>query len=98
MPTNLDKPAGKCGKMAKSDAHGLLKGDKSMRLSEGFAKNMLVPCTSNRGERDLRISQVEQKVSGCFPSEVYAHTFCCIPSYLQIMAYNEVNPMIAILQ
>jgi len=97
MPVILDKPAGKRGKMAKSDAHNLLerlqKHEASVLL---FAKNALVPFTNNRGERDLRMSKVKQKVSGCFRSEIYAHAYCRITSYLQTMAYKGVNPMIAI--
>ena len=97
VPIILDKPAGKRGKMAKSDAHNLLerlqKHQASVLL---FAKDPLVPFTNNRGERDLRMSKVKQKVSGCFRSEIYAHAFCRITSYLQTMAYKGVNPMIAI--
>ena len=97
MPAIPDKPAGKRGKIAKSDAHNLLerlqKYEDSVLL---FAKDPLVPFTNNRGERDLRISKVKQKVSGCFRSVEYAHAYCRITSYLQTMAYKGINPMIAI--
>ena len=97
MPSIPDKPAGKRGKIAKSDAHNLLerlqKHEASVLL---FAKDPLVPFTNNRGERDLRMTKVKQKVSGCFRSEVYAHAYCRISSYLQTMAYKGINPMIAI--
>ena len=97
MPAIPDKPAGKRGKIAKSDAHNLLerlqKYEDSVLL---FAKDPLVPFTNNRGERDLRMSKVKQKVSGCFRSVEYAHAYCRITSYLQTMAYKGVNPMIAI--
>lgn len=97
IPAIPDKPSGKRGKIAKSDAHNLLerlqKHEASVLL---FAKNAAVPFTNNCGERDLRMSKVKQKVSGCFRSEAYAHAFCRITSYLQTMAYKGVNPMIAI--
>ncbi|VAY87865.1 transposase [mine drainage metagenome] len=97
MPAIPDKPAGKRGRIAKSDAHNLLerlqKHEASVLL---FARDPLVPFTNNRGERDLRMSKVKQKVSGCFRSEIYAHAYCRITSYLQTMAYKGVNPMIAI--
>jgi len=61
-----------------------------------FAKDPVVPFTLNRGERDLRMSKVKQKVSGCFRSVIYAHAYCRITSYLQTMAYKGINPIIAI--
>ena len=97
MPAIPDKPAGRRGKIAKSDAHNLLdrlqKHEASVLL---FAKDPLVPFTNNRGERDLRMSKVKQKVSGCFRSEIYALAYCRITSYLQTMAYKGINPIIAI--
>lgn len=97
LPAIPDKPEGKRGKTAKSDAHNLLerlqKYEASVLL---FAKDPLVPFTNNRGERDLRMSKVKQKVSGCFRSEEYAHAYCRITSYLQTMSYKGINPMIAI--
>jgi len=97
MPAIPDKAAGKRGRIAKSDAHNLLermqKYEDSVLL---FAKDPLVPFTNNRGERDLRMSKVKQKVSGCFRAEIYAHAYCRITSYLQTMAYKGINPMIAI--
>lgn len=97
MPAIPDKPAGKRGKVAKSDAHNLLerlqKYEAAVLL---FAQDPLVPFTNNRGERDLRMSKVKQKVSGCFRSVEFAHAYCRITSYLQTMAYKGINPMIAI--
>jgi len=61
-----------------------------------FAKDPVVPFTNNRGEHDLRMSKVKQKVSGCFRSVIYAHAYCRITSYLQTMAYKGINPIIAI--
>ena len=83
--------------MAKSDAHNLWE-----RLCEHeasvllFAKNSDVSFTNNRAERDLRMSKVKQKVSGCFRTENYAKAYCRISSYLQTMASKEYNPLIAI--
>jgi transposase len=97
MPEVLPKTNGKRGKLAKSDAHNLcdrLKQHENAVLL--FAKNPQVPFTNNRAEQDLRMTKVKQKVSGCFRSELYAHAFCRISSYLQSMANQGYNPLIAI--
>ena len=83
--------------MVKSGTHNMLerlqKHEASVLL---FAKNVSVPFTNNCRERDLRVSKVKQKVSGCFRSEIDAYAYCRITSYLQAMAYKGVSPMIAI--
>jgi len=97
MPKIPEKPKGKRGKIAKSDAHNLLerlqKYETAVLL---FAKDSNVPFTNNRAERDLRMAKVKQKVSGCFRKEIYARAYCRISSYLQTMSYQGVNPLVAI--
>jgi transposase len=61
-----------------------------------FAKKSYVSFTNNRAERDLRMTKVKQKVSGCFRTEKYAKAYCRIYSYLQTMAHKGFNPLIAI--
>lgn len=97
LPAIPPKPNGKRGKMAKSDAHNLwerLRDYESSVLL--FAKKSGVSFTNNRAERDLRMSKVKQKVSGCFRTELYAKAYCRISSYLQTMANKGHNPLIAI--
>lgn len=97
LPPIPPKPSGKRGKVAKSDAHNLWerlkKYEKAVLL---FAKFAHVPFTNNRAERDLRMSKVKQKVSGCFRTRKYAEAYCRISSYLQTMAYQGYNPLVAI--
>jgi transposase len=61
-----------------------------------FAKRSTVAFTNNRAERDLRMSKVKQKVSGCFRTQKYAEAYCRISSYLQTMANQGYNPLVAI--
>lgn len=97
LPAIPKKPNGKRGKMAKSDAHNLLERLKDHESSVLlFAKKSDVSFTNNRAERDLRMSKVKQKVSGCFRKELYAKAYCRISSYLQTMANKGHNPLIAI--
>ena len=97
LPPIPPKQNGKRGKIAKSDAHNLwerLKKHESAVLL--FAKVPHVPFTNNRAERDLRMSKVKQKVSGCFRTKKYAEAYCRISSYLQTMANKGYNPLVAI--
>ncbi len=41
-----------------------------------------IPYTNNQGERDLRIANVQQKISGCFRSLSGAEMFCRIRGYV----------------
>ena len=97
LPPIPKKPKGKRGKIAKSDAHNLWERLKDNEYSVLlFAKKSEVSFTNNRAERDLRMSKVKQKVSGCFRKELYAKAYCRISSYLQTMANKGYNPLIAI--
>ena len=88
---------GQRGRIAKSDAHNLwerLKEHESAVLL--FAKDSHGPFTNNRAERDLRMSKVKQKVCGCFRKAEFSQAYCRISSYLQTMANQGYNPLVAI--
>jgi hypothetical protein len=97
LPPIPPRQNGKRGPIAKSDAHNLWE---RMKKYENaillFAKEPHVAFTNNRAERDLRMSKVKQKISGCFRAERFAKAYCRISSYLQTMANKGYNPLVAI--
>ena len=97
LPPIPPRQNGQRGRVAKSDAHNLwermMKYESAVLL---FANNPDVAFTNNRAERDLRMAKVKQKVSGCFRTRKYAEACCRISSYLQSMANQGYNPLVAI--
>jgi transposase len=97
LPPIPPRRDGQRGRIAKSDAHNLserLKGHPQAVLL--FAKLPHVSFTNNRAERDLPVSKVKHKVSGCFRTRLYAEAYCRISSYLQTMANQKYGPLVAI--
>jgi transposase len=74
---------GKRGRVKRSKARNLLEHlihyeDDVLR----FMDNPDVPFTNNQGERDIRMTKVQQKISGCFRSREGAEIFCRVRGYL----------------
>jgi transposase len=81
-PTRPQKK-GKRGRIKKSKSRNLLE---RLRDYENdvlrFMENEQVTFSNNLGENDIRMTKVQQKISGCFRSIEGAHIFCRIRSYL----------------
>lgn len=85
----------------KAEQKGRLKKSKSRNLLEclrdyeddvlRFMENVAVSFTNNLGENDLRMTKVQQKISGCFRSIDGAYIFCRVRSYLSTCRKNNVS-------
>lgn len=82
----------KKGRIKKSKSRNLLERLRDFKEDTvRFMHDPLVPFTNNAGENDLRMTKVQQKISGCFRSMEGAEIFCRIRSYILSCQKHDVK-------
>ena len=96
-PPDETQRKGKRGRLKRTKSRNLLE-----RLQEyeddvlRFMENEIVPFTNNLGENDIRMTKVQQKISGCFRSKEGAKFFCRIRSYISSCRKQDINSTTAL--
>ncbi len=92
-PPDPQHHAGKRGRIAKSKSRNLLERLRDFETETlRFMTNKLVPFTNNQGENDIRMTKVQQKISGCFRSFQGAQIFCRVRSYISTCRKHDIPP------
>jgi hypothetical protein len=87
----------KKGRVKESDARNMLNRLRDFgEATLAFMFDPRIPFDNNQAERDIRMTKVKQKISGCFRSETGAKVFCRVRGYISTMRKNEVGILAAL--
>ena len=96
-PPNLNNHARKRGRIPRTKSRNLLERLRTFETETlRFMTDKLVPFTNNQGENDIRMTKVQQKISGCFRSFQGAQIFCRVRSYLSTCRKHNLSPTVAL--
>lgn len=96
-PPNLDDRKGKRGRIKRSKARNLLERLREFETETlRFLLSEVTPFTNNQGENDIRMTKVQQKVSGCFRSFEGAQIFCRVRSFISTARKHGMSPTTAL--
>ena len=96
-PKPPPKESGRRGRVKKTFSRNLLERLRDFEADTlRFMTEAIVPFTNNQGENDLRMTKVQQKISGCFRSMEGAKIFCRVRSFLSTCRKNDVSPASAL--
>lgn len=96
-PPDESERNGKRGRLKRTKSRNLL--ERLQNFEEDvlrFMDNTIVPFTNNLGENDIRMTKVQQKISGCFRSEEGAKFFCRIRSYISSCRKQDISSTMAL--
>ena len=95
-PDESQRKKGQRGRLKRTTARNLLERLRDFEADVlRFMVDERVPFTNNQGENDIRMTKVQQKISGCFRSMDGAKIFCRVRGYLSTCKKQSVSSSMA---